>query len=149
LKVSNQGAIAGYVKKIADYIPSQLKFNSELNKDWFSSDNGILFNTSLANTLIAPGESKEVTLILTKKLSENNLGLYHNEAEIYEAYNDLGVADIDSTPANKVASEDDFSSADVLISVKTGEAILFVGLSVSIILTIGLAAYFIKKKVLR
>lgn len=149
LKVSNQGAIAGYVKKIADYIPSELKFNSELNKDWYSSDNGILFNSSLANTLIAPGESKEVTLILTKKMSENNLGLYHNEAEIYEAYNDLGVADIDSTPANKVASEDDLSSADVLISVKTGEAILFVGLSLSIILTIGLGAYFIKKKVLR
>lgn len=149
MKVTNEGAVSGYVKKIADYMPVEMKFNSELNKDWYSSENGTLYNASLANTLINPGESKEVTLILTKKMTENNLGLYHNEAEIYESYNDLGIQDIDSVAGNKVSNEDDISSADVLISVKTGEAILFVGLSLTIIATIGIGAYFIKKKVLR
>ena len=126
-----------------------MKFSSELNKDWYTSDNGVLYNASLANTMINPGESKEVTLILTKKMTENNLGLYHNEAEIYEAYNDLGIADVDSVPANKASTEDDFSSADVLTSVKTGETILFIGLSISIITTIGISAYFAKKYLFR
>lgn len=149
IKVTNEGAISGFAKKIADYMPEEMKFNSELNKDWYSSENGTLYNASLANTLINPGESKEVTLILTKKMTESNLGLYHNEAEIYESYNDLGIQDIDSVAGNKVSSEDDISSADVLITVKTGEAILFVGLSLTIIAIIGIGAYFIKKKVLR
>ena len=58
------------------------------------------------------------------KTSENNLGLISNQAEIYEAYNDLGLADIDSTTGNKAST------------------ILVVAL-------IGVGAYFIKKKVLR
>ena len=149
IKVTNEGAISGFVKKIADYMPIEMKFNSELNKDWYISENGVLYNSSLANTIINPGESKEVTLLLTKKMTEDNLGLYHNEAEIYEAYNDLGIEDTDSREANKVSNEDDISSADVLITVKTGKMIQFVGLSITIILTIGIGAYFIKKKVLR
>ena len=149
IKVTNEGAISGFVKKIADYIPTEMKFTSELNKDWYTSENGVLYNSSLASTIINPGESKEVTLILTKKMTEDNLGLYHNEAEIYEAYNDLGIEDIDSKPGNKLSNEDDTSSADVLITVKTGEVILFVGLTLTIIITIGSGAYFIKKKVIR
>ena len=149
LRVTNEGAIAGYVKKLVDYMPSEMKFNSELNKDWYTSENGILYNSSLANTLINPGESKEVTLILTKKMTEENLGLYHNTAEIYEAYNDLGIQDIDSTPGNNKAGEDDISSADVLITLKTGKTITFFGLSITIIGTIAVGAYFVKKKVLR
>ncbi len=149
LKVTNEGAIAGYIKKLADYMPSEMKFNSELNSDWYTNGNGILYNSSLANTLINPGESKEVTLILTKKMTEENLGLYHNTAEIYEAYNDLGIQDMDSTPGNNKAEEDDISSADVLITVKTGKTITFFGLSITIIGTIATGAYFVKKKVLR
>jgi len=149
IAITNEGAISGYVKKIADYIPAELSFNADLNKDWYNSENGVIFNSSLANTLINPGETKEVTLLLTKKLTQENIGLYNNTAEIYEAYNDLGIKDIDSTPANKVSSEDDMSSADVLISVKTGQVILFVGLTITIIATIGIGAYFIKKKVIK
>lgn len=149
ITVTNEGAISGFVKKIADYMPKEMKFNSELNKDWYTSENGVLYNSSLANTIINPGERKEVTLILTKKMTEDNLGLYHNEAEIYESYNDLGIADVDSTPGNKISTEDDISSADVLITVKTGKVILFVGLILTIIIITGIGAYVIKKKVIR
>lgn len=149
IKITNEGAISGFVKKIADYVPTEMKFNSELNKDWYMSENGTLYNSSLANTIINPGETKEVTLLLTKKMTENNLGLYHNEAEIYEVYNDLGMEDTDSKPANKISTEDDISSADIVISVKTGKAVIFIGLVITIITSIGLGAYYIKKKVLR
>lgn len=148
IKVTNEGAVSGYVKKIADYVPSELKFSSELNKDWYEGQNGTIYNASLANTLINPGETKEVTLLLTKKLSEENIGLIHNSAEIYEAYNDLGLEDIDSTPGNKQTDEDDQSSADVLLTVKTGETILFIGLTLGIISTIAIGAYVIKRKII-
>ncbi len=149
IKVTNEGAVSGYVKKIADYMPSELKFSSELNKDWYQGENGTLYNSSLANTLINPGETKEITLLLTKKLTEENVGLIHNSAEIYEAYNDIGLKDIDSTPGNKQTDEDDQSSADVLLTVKTGETILFVLLTLGIISTIAISAYVIKRKILK
>ncbi len=149
LKVTNEGAVAGYVKKIADYMPSEMKFNSELNSDWYTNGNGILYNSSLANTLINPGESKEVTLTLTKKMTENNLGLYNNTAEIYEAYNDQGLTDYDSTPGNKVNGEDDMSSADVLITLKTGQVIAISVITIIVIAGICAGAYFINKKVLK
>lgn len=149
IKVTNEGAVSGYVKKIADYMPSELKFSSELNKDWYQGENGTLYNSSLANTLINPGETKEITLLLTKKLTEENVGLIHNSAEIYEAYNDLGLKDIDSTPGNKQTDEDDQSSADVLLTVKTGETILIIIISLAIISTIAISAYIIKRKILR
>ena len=149
LKVTNEGAVAGYVKKIVDYMPSEMKFNSELNKDWYTNGNGALYNSSLANTLINPGESREVTLTLTKKMTENNLGLYNNTAEIYEAYNDQGLTDYDSTPGNKVNGEDDISSADVLITLKTGEVIAISVITIIAITGICVGAYFINKKVIK
>lgn len=149
IKVTNEGAVPGYAKKIVDYMPTELKFSSELNRDWYTSGSGTIFNSSLANTVINPGETKEVTLILTKKMTEEGLGLINNKAEIYEAYNDLGLTDIDSTPGNKVSEEDDISSADVLLTVKTGEYIIFIGLTITIIATIAVGAYFIKKRIIR
>ncbi len=149
ITVTNEGAVEGYVKKIADYLPEGLSFNAELNRDWYQAESGTILNSSLANTKIAPGESKEVTLLLTMKTSENNLGLISNQAEIYEAYNDLGLADIDSTTGNKASNEDDMSNADLVVTVKTGEYILFGGLTILVVALIGVGAYFIKKKVLR
>ena len=64
--ITNEGGIAGYVKKLADYLPEELKFNSELNKDWYEGKDGVIYNASLANTIINPEKVKEVTLILTK-----------------------------------------------------------------------------------
>lgn len=146
--VTNEGAIEGYVKKIADYLPTAMSFSSELNRDWYTAENGTIYNASLANTKLMPGESKEVTLLLTKAVNKDNLGTISNTAEIYEAYNDKGITDYDSTVANKATNEDDFSSADIVLSVKTGKMITFVSLTLSIIIIIGTGAYFIKKKVL-
>ena len=126
-----------------------MKFSSEVNRDWYTSSNGDIYNSSLANTLINPGETKEVTLVLTKKMSDSNLGLINNNAEIFESYNDLGLPDIDSQVGNKASSEDDFSSADVLVTVKTGEAVLYIGIAVGIVTIITTAAIIIKKKVIR
>ena len=147
--ITNEGAIPGYVKKLADYLPEELKFSTELNTDWYEGKDGTIYNSSLANTIINPGESKEVTLLLTKNMTEESFGLITNTAEIYETSNDYGLEDIDSKPGNKATNEDDISTANVLTTVKTGETIIYATLTLTIIAIIGVGTYLIKKKVIR
>lgn len=148
IKVTNEGDIAGYVKKIVDNMPNDMKFSSELNKDWYEGESGKLYNASLANTLLQPGETKEVVLLLTKQMTENNTGTINNVAEIYEVSNDLGLQDIDSTPGNNVQNEDDINNADIVIGVKTGEVYIYIAITLISILILGIGIYFINKKVL-
>lgn len=147
IKVTNVGEVEGYVKKIADYAPSNLKFSSELNKDWYQSEDA-LYNASLANEPIAVGESKIVTLTLTKSLTGDNIGAFNNTAEIAEDYNTLGFSDSNSTPANKTQGENDMGSADVIISVRTGGAIIYISIIIGAILILGItgSVVYLKKK---
>lgn len=147
--ITNEGAIPGYAKKIADYLPEGLKFSTDLNKDWYEGKDGTIYNVALANTLINPGESKEVTLILTKNMTKESFDLITNTAEIYEASNDYGIEDMDSTPGNKSTNEDDISIANVLPSVKTGEAVMYTILTITVITILGVGIYLIKKKVIK
>lgn len=149
IKVTNEGEIPGYAKKIVDYIPSDLTFSSELNQDWYIGESKNAYNASLANTLINPGETKEVTLILTKKMTNENTGTINNVAEIYEASNDYGLQDVDSKVANKAQDEDDYSLADVVIGVKTGEVYVYIIITLISVTILGIGIYFINKKVLR
>lgn len=148
IKVTNEGNIPGYAKQIVDYLPNDLKFSSELNKEWYKSTDGNLYNKSLADTIINPGETKEIKLVVTKATTEKTLGTTNNSAEISESYNDYGVQDIDSKEGNKITKEDDYGSADVLISLNTGTIVMYIGLITSMTAIIGVGAYMIKKKVL-
>ena len=148
IKVTNNGEVAGYVKNIVDYKPTDLNFNSGLNKQWYQAGNN-LYSTALANTLINPGETKELTLVLTKQMTESNTGLTNNIAEIAEIYNSLGLPNKDSTPGNKDTKENDTGSANVIISVSTGIAVSYVALTLSIITLIAVVAYVASKKILK
>ena len=146
IKVTNNGEIEGYAKNIVDYIPSGLKFNSELNKDWYMKNNN-LYNTSLANEKILPGESKSIKLVLTKTVTKTSAEIINNTAEIAEAYNSSGLKDINSTPNNKVKDENDMGSADLIITVATGKEIIYIAIGVLIVLIIvGTTIYYLKKK---
>ena len=149
LRITNEGAIPGYAKRIADYIPEGLSFSSELNADWFEGNDGTIYNTSLANTIINPGETKDITLILTTKVTDNSYGMITNNAEIMETSNDYGLEDVDSTPGNKATNEDDYSTANIILGVKTGQVFIYVTLILTIIAIIGVGTYIIKKKVLK
>ena len=142
IKVTNNGELAGYAKKIVDNKPSDLKFNSKLNKDWYQSGNK-LYTESLANTKIEPGETKEITLILTKTMTNSNTGLTNNKAEITEYYNELGVKDEGSS------QDDDVSQADLIISVSTGIAVKFSIITLIIAVIMTTLVYSIVKKVIR
>ena len=144
ITVTNNGEIDGYAKTIADYMPSDLKFSSELNKDWYQSGS-TLYNSSLANDKIAAGESRTVTLTLTKSMTEDNTGLIYNTAEIAEDYNELGITDSNSTPGNKKDGENDMSEADVILSIRTG-GIVYATIAIVIVLILGAVAFVIIKK---
>ena len=143
--VTNVGEVAGYARNIVDYLPSDLEFSSELNKDWYERNNA-LYTTALGNDIINPGESKTVTLTLTKTMGEDNL-VTRNNAEIYEAYNDLGLEDGNSTPGNNVSGENDTGSADVIVSIRTGGVIyMTIGVITAIIVLAGIVTGIIVKR---
>ncbi len=138
IKVTNVGEVDAYAKKIIDYIPKDYKFTSDLNKDWYQLDDK-LYNSSLSNEKIKPGESREIKLIVTKQMKEDNTGLIHNTAEIVESYNDLGLKDENDNNSN---------SADLILSIKTGQVVTTITLILSSIIIIGTAMYIIGRFVL-
>ena len=137
IKVTNVGDVTGYAKQIVDLMPTSLSFNSKLNQDWYISGEN-LYNTSLSNVKLEPGESKELTLVLTKTMTETNTGLINNKAEIKESTNLLGLND----------EKRDIGSADVIISVSTGTVVSYVISTITTFIIIAALAYFINKKYL-
>jgi uncharacterized repeat protein (TIGR01451 family) len=148
IKITNEGEIAGYAKEVSDYIPEGLEFVKEDNPNWEEKD-GKIVTRALENTLLQPGESATVEVILKWKNSSENLGLKVNVAEISEDYNEKDAKDIDSTPNNKKDGEDDIDDAPVMLAIKTGgEAPVYYTLSTAVLLIIGSGLFLIKKYVL-
>ena len=151
IKITNEGDIAGYAKEITDYVPEGLKFYSEDNQGWTDEGNNVISTRLLENTLLQPGESAQVTVIFRWINGSTNLGLKTNTAEISEDYNEEGVPDRDSTPDNKVKTEDDIDDAQVLLSIATGLGIYiikYVSVGLVILMVLGTGIIAIKKFVL-
>ena len=147
IEVKNEGDVNAYVDEIVDYIPEGFTFDSELNDGWYSSANGILKNVSYAGVIIKPGESKTIKLCLTRTLTSDTIGILKNSAEIFKSSSVNGGTDIDSISGNKVESEDDYSSADLIISVKTG-ALLYTSIFGLMIIILLIFKLFIDKKII-
>lgn len=146
IRVSNEGKIAGYADEVTDYIPNGLKFIAADNPTWTKVDEHTITTTELKNTLLNPGESSEVTVILTWENSADNIGIKKNIAEISKDRNDYGIKDIDSVPGNKKWGEDDIDDAPVMLSVKTGnQTIQYVLLGLAFVTILGIGVKYIKK----
>ena len=137
IKITNVGEVEGYAKNIEDILPSSLTFKSSMNSDWYKSGAN-LYNSSLANTPIKPGESRELTLTLTKTMTESNSGLINNKAKIEKSSNSQGTE-------NK---NDSIGSANVIISVSTGALINYIVIALVTFIVMGLLAYVFVKKIL-
>lgn len=149
IQITNEGEIEGYATEISDYIPNGLKFVKEDNPEWEEKD-GKIVTRALENTLLKPGESAKVEVILTWINDAENMGEMVNVAEISEDKNPHDAKDIDSVPNNKKDGEDDIDDAPVLLSVATGGAniakYITLGTAILAILASGIIA--IKKYVL-
>lgn len=149
IKITNIGDAEGYVKNVVDYLPSGLKFNSELNKDWYVL-NSNAYNTSLANEKILPGESKSLKIVLTKTITSENSEIVNNVAEIAESYSPSGIESKNSKSNNKVQGESDMNNADIIIGIATGEIVVNVALiTVLSLIVIVSGAYLINKKIVK
>ena len=148
IEVKNNGAVPGTASVIADYLPKGLKFSSEMNTIWYQGTDGNLYTEALKDVTLEPGESKQVKLILTKAMTANNTGTFTNAAEIYEDKNDFGLVDTNSTPANQEQKENDYSTAELIISTATGSQIMYIGIIITSMLIVGGGIYLINKKVI-
>lgn len=146
ISVTNEGEIPGYAKQVIDYLPEGMQVTTQSQKDWQTKEEGLI-NSTLAQEVINPGETRILTLVVTKQLTENNLGTVTNTAEIKEDSNDKLVGDIDSTPGNKKAGEDDMSTVSVIIGLNTGKVIVYISLFLVTAIILGGGTYIIKKKI--
>ena len=148
IRVTNEGEIEGYAKEIKDRIPAGLEFYQEDNPGWKISEDGIVTTDLLKDTLLKPGESAEVTIVLRWKNSANNLGTKINTAEISKDENEYNTPDIDSTPDNNIEGEDDQDTAPVVLSVSTGAEPTYIVLTITVMTILATGCYAIKKFVL-
>ena len=148
IRVTNEGKIAGYAKEVKDYIPEGLKFVQADNPQWKDNGNNEVVTDALKDILLEPGESAEVTIILTWINGKDNMGLKDNWAEISKDYNEFNEPDRDSTPNNNRKGEDDIDDAPVLLQIKTGEERTYFGIAAVVLVIIGSGITLIKKYVL-
>ncbi len=151
IRITNEGDVEGFAKEITDYVPEGLEFSEEDNTGWTNKGNRVIATRALEDTLIEPGESKDVTVIFRWIQGKDNLGLKTNIAEISEDYNKEGIQDRDSTPGNKKLGEDDFDTAEVLLAISTGiknNAITYITIGSVILIVLATGIISIKKYVL-
>ena len=149
IRVENQGEIEGYATELKDHIPEGLKFVAEDNPDWEQVDENTITTNALKDTLLQPGDTASVRVVLTWINGSKNLNLKVNYAEISEDYNEWGVPDIDSTPDNwkDTPGEDDDDDAPVLLTLKTGQMPVYFVLGIGVLGVIVTGIYLIKKYV--
>ena len=152
IKITNEGEIAGYAKEVTDYIPEGLKFIQEDNPLWYPREalNGKerVGTKQLENTLLQPGENATISILLTWINDPNNMGLKTNIAEISQDYNESHTPDIDSTPDNFENGEDDIDDAPVMLTIRLGDAQIYIGLGLIVIAMLTSGIWAIKKYVL-
>ncbi len=152
IKITNEGEIAGYATEVTDYIPEGLKFIQEDNPLWYPREplNGRerVGTTQLADTLLQPGESATISILLTWINDPNNMGLKTNIAEISQDDNDSDTPDIDSTPDNFTDGEDDIDDAPVMLTVALGDTQIYIGLGFVIVAMLTGGIWAIKRYVL-
>ena len=148
IRVTNEGQIAGSVEEISDYIPEGLKFVKEDNPNW-KEENGKVTTEELKDTLLQPNESKDVTIVLTWINGENNMGIKTNVAEISKDSNEYNTKDIDSTPGNMNMNEDDLDDAQVMITATTGQAAVYIVLTITVLGILVVGIVVVKKALVK
>ena len=144
IKVTNEGELPGYANEIKDYIPNGLKFVAEDNKNWKEVKGNVVVTDQLKDTILNPGESATVEIVLTWKNSSTNLGVKTNYAEISVD----SAEDIDSIPDNYDFTEDDIDDAKVILSIKTAGANTYIGLVLISVAVLAGGIFLIKRYVL-
>ena len=138
IKVTNEGELAGRVYDVIDEIPSKLEFHSELNEGWSRTEQYKISNTSMVTKDIQPGESIELTVTLSKTLTEDSVGTITNVSSI-------GTTD-NSRHVTEKNLDNNTDKTEVLIQVAAGGQIIF---RTILIILLALISVYIILKVLK
>ena len=111
--VKNTGNIPGRVTSIKDYLPAGMKLEESESNGWTNGIDGNLYNDSLKNTILQPGEKKELTLVTYKKFNSENTGILSNKVQIAYTESDSGIQE---------NSEGNFATQETIITVTQGLA---------------------------
>lgn len=134
--VTNVGSVSGRAASIVDYIPNGMTFYQSENENWSAGViEGSIYNDELKAMDIAPGESKEITLVLTKSMTENNTGVVSNKVRIAYA---------ESASRLTEAVSNNFATQETIITLTQGVHYKVVGVvGISVIAIIGMFGYMI------
>ena len=124
--VSNIGNVDGTVETIKDYLPKALTFTESENSNWKLGTDGVLYNEALRNTVIKPGESKEIKLVLNKVMTEDNTGTISNKVEITGLSTDKSL---------KEKSDNNIATQEMIVTISTGRTISIAIFITAVILT--------------
>ena len=149
VKVTNYGDIPGFAKQIVEYVPEGMKFVSEINPDWYMGKDGYLYTVAMSNEMINQGDSKEIKLVLMKKINENGLGVIRGKAELNTVYSETALAEIRAQSSRFINSESDLSTSDLIIVKKINvKTISIIGITIGILGLLTLASYEVKKNII-
>ena len=137
LKVTNNGELAGSVSQIMASQTKGLSFISSENNDWYEGNDGNLYLISLANTMLNPGESTNVKLTLIKQMTSSNTGTIENSFKITKTYNDRGT--------QETTLEDNTAKTSCIITIATGQAIAYTGISILALTILAIGVYMIRR----
>ena len=136
--VTNVGNKAGTLNSIVDRVPNGLYMNISENKGWSLYNNVATY--MMPNTILQPGESKEVTIVLHYNGKTQTTGKIINYAS-FEADGEIDGDHIENT--------NNLAKAVFVLSIKTGqEIIIYPLLTFSALVVLGLGVAGIKKYVL-
>lgn len=135
--IENIGNVEGYAKQIVDYLENGYEFEQNENSIWYLGSDGKLYTKNLDNTNISPGEKRELTLVLTKKLEEPKTIIASNKVELLESFCNDNLADI---------TNNNMSLQTTFISIATGKTVQYISVIIGICMLSGLAYITITKK---
>lgn len=136
--VTNVGNQVGQITSIVDYIPNGMIFNQLENAEWtIGTMEGNIYYDGLKGIDILPGESQEISLILNKKMTEDNTGVVSNKVQI--AYTE-------SSTRLTEAIEGNFASQETIVTLTQGshKGLTITIITISMTSVIGMFGYMIQ-----
>ncbi len=137
IAVTNVGEVAGLARIITDKIPEGMKFNSELNTNWYEGENGILYCEALGNKELLPGETATIKLVLTKEMTDDLVTSPINTVTIEETFNEYLIED--------KRQDNNSSEATIIISLTTGKKESYIWLVLLVVAIIATGTFGVIK----
>lgn len=135
--VQNTGNVDGKVTSIVDYLPAGMSFKESENEGWSNGVDGNIYNDSLRDIEIKPGEVREIELILSKKFNEDNTGVLSNKVKIGYTENSSRLTE---------CIDGNFATQETIVTVTQGKhtALKVIITTVSILGAIAIFAYMVE-----